>query len=162
MGYLGIGPSLQTWDYIPKDIDIVWWIDADTYPTARFELVDKLSEMKGFYAASDHPRAVKEATDAGFPCTRYFNMGVWIATRDQAPLFKKLKEICEGPGPHHWLRDQTHANMLWPNWKDITNKYNYMTQINPIPMKDPRIIHFAGGGIRAARLELAYATGQWR
>ena len=156
---LGISPGLWAFEVLPQ-YDYIFWIDADTFPTKPLfdKPEDVCAELEYFAAVLDCPETCNLAPIDWPGCTeRYFNLGVWIAQRKVAPIFSECRRLCALPGRQPRWKDQSHLNMLMPQWMPLPHGYNYIPG-KSAETQDIHIIHFAGHppAQRAAALKNIY------
>lgn len=167
------------WDLVPKSVDRIVWVDADAYltralteaelPTAPFSAVRDYWMLVG----PTHTKN-KQLTRERLvfrDCTRYFNAGIFVCTRECMPAWKMAREIKDTmfiPHKGDGFMEQDHWNYaVWQKlghttadgagWHEMDYKYNVMHTVAPPPEQEIVIFHVLGLHRRYDVLEACYA-----
>jgi len=131
----------RIWDLVPKDVDRVVWLDSDCVPVAPmdpwpdcpFAAVEDQAIGRWQDAVADKRLAMLD---------RYFNAGVWIATRETIPMFHAIQKM-EPVGIHY---EQGAFNLAvaehFPDWYGLPKSHNFM---GPEPMPANTVISHSAG-----------------
>ena len=131
----------RVWTFVPSHVDRVVWLDSDCvpitpmdpWPDCPFAAVE--DQWIGWWrdAAADKRLAMLD---------RYFNAGVWIATRETIPMFHALQKM-EPVGIHY---EQGAFNLAvaeyFPDWHGLPKSHNFM---GPEPMPADTVISHSVG-----------------
>ena len=149
------------WDVVPKDTDVILWVDADVFqsrpvglselPTAPFSAV---RDMKTGL------EAVRREWPRAHEVPSFFNAGVFVATREAMPVFEDMQHhTIEGLG------EAPYGDQCWWNlyvqqrlggWNQLDQNWNYLVGEATPPR--PLFLHFAGVNRRDLMLDMFHQT----
>jgi len=131
----------RVWSFIPSHVDRIVWLDSDCVPVAPmdpwpdspFAAVEDQAIGRWQDAMTDKRLAMLD---------RYFNAGVWIATRETIPMFHALQKM-EPVGIHY---EQGAFNLAvascFPDWHGLPKSHNFM---GPDMMPTDTVISHSAG-----------------
>ena len=150
--------KLLAWRVVPGDAERIIWVDADCVPLAQLDALP----CGPFAARPDFP-GTREAAARTIPAAgtlpRYFNAGVFVATRDAEPAFGRLaRDVSRLPADT--FGDQTFLNLevrrCLGGFETLPPEWNWRPDRDGPPHMGVRIIHVARGGRRFRRLARAW------
>ncbi len=152
--------KLLAWEVVPRDVERIVWVDADCVP------IEPLGEIPRapFAARSDFP-GTREIAARTVPraagLKRYFNAGVFVATRRALPVFEELaRDVALLPAD--LFGDQTFLNIeverRLGGFTELAPEWNWRPDREGPPRAGVKLLHVAGGGRKFRRLARAWRT----